>query len=90
MMHLYMFAVKDRATDSFGAPFFLQHRQQAIRQFSDEVNRAAEDNLMYRHPDDFDLYDLGHYDTERGVVVMDYDIPEVLVRAKDVSTTWKE
>ena len=32
--------------------------------FSDEINRAAEDNMLYKHPADFELIALGSYDDE--------------------------
>lgn len=65
-MILLIFSVRDRATDSFGTPMFLMSRGQAVRSFTDEVNRAAADNQLYQHPDDFDLYYLGEYVTSDG------------------------
>lgn len=64
-MKLVICAVKDRQIGSFASPFFVGSRGQAIRSFSDEVNRAAEDNIMYRHPDDFELFCLGGFDSDR-------------------------
>lgn len=66
-MKLQMFAVRDRATDQFGTPMFLVAEGQAIRSFTDEVNRAGADNQIYNHPDDFDLYKLGAFDTATGL-----------------------
>ena len=65
-MILSMYCIRDRATDSFGNPMFLISHGQAIRSFTDEVNRAAADNTIYAHPDDYDLYHLGTYDTSQG------------------------
>lgn len=65
-MKLKIFAVRDRATDQYGNPMFLVASGQAIRSFTDEVNRKDATNLMYTHPDDYDLYELGEYDTESG------------------------
>lgn len=65
-MKLFVFAVRDRASDQYGNPMFLISAGQAIRSFSDEVNRVAQDNMMYAHPDDFDLYSLGSFDTNTG------------------------
>ena len=61
-------AVKDRAADAFGRPFFVQTQGVAIRSFMDEVNRQAEDNQLYQHPDDFDLFELGMYDDSTGMI----------------------
>ncbi|WNK12706.1 MAG: nonstructural protein [Microvirus sp.] len=83
MKHL-IFCVKDRATDVFGTPFFLLTNNQAIRSFSDEVNRVAPDNQLNRHPDDFDLYEVGSFDSDSGV--FSCETPVVLVRAKDLIT----
>lgn len=65
-MKLYIYAVRDRATDQYGTPMFLIAPGQAIRSFADEVNRADKENQIYQHPDDFDLYELGSYETNTG------------------------
>lgn len=62
-MILKMYSVRDRATDQFGNVMFLISPGQAIRSFTDEVNRADKDNSLYNHPDDFDLYYLGEFET---------------------------
>lgn len=66
-MILHMFAVRDRATDQFGTPMFLVTAGQAIRSFADEVNRSAPDNIIHQHPDDYDLYELGSWDSSSGL-----------------------
>jgi hypothetical protein len=81
-MILFVVSVKDRAADVFNRPFFVPHRNVAVRDFTDEVNRVAGDNQLNKHPDDFDLYLLGEFDDARGVVLNNE--PQVLVRAKDV------
>ena len=87
-MQLFIFCVRDRATEAFGTPMFLQSSGQALRSFSDEVNRKAEDSQLYNHPDDFDLYECGSFDTASGV--FDSYVPRVLVRGKDVSLKFVE
>lgn len=81
-MILFVVSVKDRAADVFNRPFFVPHRNVAIRDFTDEVNRVAGDNQLNKHPDDFDLYLLGEFDDSSGSFVN--NDPQVLVRAKDV------
>jgi len=78
-MILEIFAVRDRATDAFGNPMFLQSHGQAIRSFTDEVNRSEKDNPLYQHPDDFDLYCLGKYDTEFGTFIQDVPPKQILL-----------
>ena len=65
-MKLVIVSIKDRAADAFGRPAYVATEGVAIRQFSDEVNRASEDNQIYVHPDDFDLYYLGTFDDNNG------------------------
>jgi hypothetical protein len=81
-MILFVVSVKDRAADVFNRPFFVPHRNVAIRDFTDEVNRVAADNQLNKHPDDFDLYLLGEFDDSAGSLINNQ--PQVLVRAKDV------
>jgi hypothetical protein len=65
MSTMYVLSVRDRATDSFGTPMFFVHMNQAIRSFSDEVNRA--ESIVSQHPEDFDLYLLGNFDQAKGL-----------------------
>ena len=81
-MHLFVVCVKDRAAEVFNRPFFVPHRNVAIRDFTDEVNRVAADNQLNKHPDDFDLYLLGEFNDNTGEFSI--SVPQVLVRAKDV------
>jgi len=58
----------------------------AIRSFSDEINRVAEDNQMYNHSDDFDLYELGEFDDNTGLFSL-HEQPKLLTLGKQVKTT---
>lgn len=64
MSKMKIYTVKDRATDTYGTPMCLLSDGHAIRMFGDEINRAAEENMLYKHPDDYDLYELGTWDPE--------------------------
>ncbi|WNK14705.1 MAG: nonstructural protein [Microvirus sp.] len=75
-------AVRDRATDTFGNPFYVSALGQAIRSFSDEINRPAEDNGLNKHPDDYDLYVLGSYDSESGL--FDCSTPRQIAVGKEL------
>jgi len=65
-MILYVLVVRDRAADAFGRPFFAPSVGLAERDFRSEVNRPADDNNMYKYPDDYDLFLLGTYDDSTG------------------------
>lgn len=82
-MRLIMCAVRDRAADAYARPMFVPSVGIAIRSFSDEVNRKAEDNQMYNHADDFDLFELGEYDDETAKFII-LDTPKQLAIGKQV------
>lgn len=81
-MILSIFCVRDRATDQFGNPMFLVSRGQAIRSFSDEINRKDPQNMLNQHPEDFDLYHFGTFNTDRGV--FDVSDPVQVAIGKDL------
>lgn len=65
-MRYKVLAIRDRAIDAFGQPFFSSSIGGAIRSFTDEINRVAENNQLNKHPEDFDLFALGEYDDSTG------------------------
>jgi len=75
-------SVRDRAVDSYGNPFFVQAVGQAVRSFSDEINRRADDNQLNKHPEDFDLYTLGTFNSDTGL--FDTGVPRQIAVGKDV------
>lgn len=84
-MILYCCSVFDSATGAYGRPFFVPSRAFAIRVFIDEVNRAAEDNPLYKHREDHHLAYLFTVDDNTGQV--QDNLPETLLRGKDVQTS---
>lgn len=81
MGRLFVVAVRDRALDSFGSPIFVVATGQAIRSFSDEVNNP--ESPFAKHPDDYDLYQLGMFDQDEGTLVP-IGTPKLLVIGKDL------
>lgn len=57
-------AVFDLATQTFGRPFFAAHPAQAVRSFTDEINKP--DSELAAHPSDYDLYYMGTFDDYTG------------------------
>ena len=82
-MKLNLCSVKDRAADAFGRPMFVASPGVAIRSFSDEINRQAEDNQLYNHPDDVDLYEFGVFDDNSGAFEI-FESPKLLSLGKQV------
>lgn len=65
-MKYLIVCVRDRAADVYGQPMHVTSLGGAIRSFGDEVNRADDGNMLYKHPEDFDLFELGTYDDSTG------------------------
>lgn len=77
---MQMFAIYDKAISGFMTPFFLQAKGEAIRQFLD----AAQDpeTPVAKHPEDFQLFYLGHFDNASGEFVNEG--PDKLITGLDV------
>jgi len=71
-------SVYDAVAEVFGRPFIVQSEGSAVRAFGDEVNRADGQEDLHKHPGDFDLYVIGHFDDSTGQVVG--HAPSLLVR----------
>lgn len=82
-MKFAMFAVHDSAAEAFARPMFLPAKGAAVRTFADEVNRVADDNPLYKHPEHFDLYELGSYDDATGKIEA-LETPKHVVAARDL------
>lgn len=76
--------VKDRALNIHNLPFTQQTTAQAVRGFTDEINNQG--SALAQHPDDYDLYIIGHYDEVTGTLVP-LERPELVVRGKDLVRT---
>lgn len=83
-MILHICAVRDSAVNAFGQPIFVTHVGAAARNFADEINRPAQDNGFYQHPEDYELYVLGTYDDQTGKVESLKQGAELVSRGKDV------
>lgn len=59
-------SVHDTALDAFSRPFYTPTIGAAIRSFQDEVNRDSPDNPLNKHPEDFNLFQLGTWDDNNG------------------------
>lgn len=61
-------AVRDAKAEVFGRPIFVNTVGEAVRIFTDEVNRTSSDNVYANHPEDFALYELGTFDDNSGLI----------------------
>lgn len=82
-MKMVICSIRDSAADAYGRPFFLPSVGVAIRSFIDEINRPAEDNQIYQHPEDFDLFELGVFDDSNAKFEL-YDVPKQLALGRQI------
>lgn len=72
--------IRDRAVDAYGQPIFVQALGQAMRSFSDEIN--SKESTLNKHPDDYDLYHIGDYDQDTGLITPKQ--PEMIAVGKNL------
>lgn len=82
-MKLAICVMRDSAAQTFGVPQFQVSKGTALRAFGDEVNRQAQDNAFFTHPEDFELYYLGVYDDQKSSFELVPE-PELLARGQDL------
>lgn len=66
---MFILSIYDRKIGAYGRPLFCRAIGEGMRIFRDEVNRAAEDNILFKHPEDFDLFHVGSFDEFSGRLV---------------------
>jgi len=81
-MKQVIISVKDTAAQAFGRPIFVPAIPVALRGFRDEVNRTDSKDDLARHPDDFELYEIGSFDDATGII--EVIEPRLVARAKDL------
>jgi len=85
-MNYAIVSIYDAALAAYGRPFFTATTGAAVRSFTDEVNRQAEDNQIFNHPEDYTLYNLGTFDDSTGLFhpPSDSQLPLQLIKADAV------
>ena len=63
-MKYYMVTIRDNVAATYRVPACVPNIGGFLRSLGDEVNRAAQDNEFYKHPEDFEVFQLGSYDDE--------------------------
>lgn len=82
MAKLVVMAVMDVAAMAFHRPIFVASLGVGVRIVSDEVNRQADDNLLFKHARDFRIFHLGSWDDNSGLFE---SLPQPLFLADCVS-----
>lgn len=75
-------SVRDLKSEVFGAMHIFKSVGEAIRSFDDTVNQADENNIMFKHPEDFHFFQLGTYDDAKGQMVS--VLPKLLISGDQV------
>lgn len=70
-----IFAIYDNVAKIFHDPFMSPSKGAAERSFRDSI--ADPQSVAHRHPEDYDLFFIGTYDTESGSILPSE--PELLV-----------
>lgn len=65
-MKFLMLAVRDSKMDEFGIPMFFGTEAACVRAVGDQVNK---DGPWHDHPEDFELFVVGEYETDFAQVV---------------------
>lgn len=75
-----VYAFRDVKTQ-FGQPYIEQNEDAAVRGFGLMMNNP--DSVMKFSPGDFDLYHIGYFDTDSGLIE-GLQVPEFIVNGKSV------
>jgi hypothetical protein len=65
-MKYIVLSVRDVKAGVFSQPFYAPTLQHGIRSFLDAASNPADDNMMRKHPEDFQLYHLGTFEDGSG------------------------
>lgn len=71
---LQIYVIKDVKSGMHDTPFFQPTHAHAARAFKTEVNRQADNNMIYLYPEDFELHYLGEYDQVEGKIKPEYEL----------------
>lgn len=77
-MQYKVFAIRDQKAELYNQPFFQKTHGEAERNFQTLVN--DEKSTISQYPDDFDLYFLGEYDDNKGLLIS-LDTPQHVCKA---------
>lgn len=73
-MKLQMVATRDIVANLYSTPQFVPTLGQAVRSFGDACkNKSDPNNILAKHPRDFELWHLGEYDDESGYFNVAHD-----------------
>lgn len=72
-MKMYILVLRDIKANYFLPPMFVPNIFAAQRDLADELQRPDNTSAPARHPEDFELWQLGEYDTETARFEVEHD-----------------
>lgn len=66
-MRMHIVAVRDIKANCYGVPNCTPSLGASIRSFGDQC-QDEKSGVLYQHPEDFELYQIGSYDDESGAL----------------------
>lgn len=82
-MRLFVITIRDSAAEAFHAPLFFPAIGMAERWFRDEVNSTNPEGVINKHPEDYELHQLGSFETATGELIP--EVPRLLMRGIDAA-----
>ena len=79
-MIINLYAMRDLKSD-FKVPTYAVNDVVAARNFESAVEQS--NDVLFTHRNDFQLYRVGSYDTDRGLIIPE-DLPVLICEGKDV------
>lgn len=84
-----LYTIRDSKTGLYDVPQYFRTHGEAERWLSDLVANNSERNLIAKHPEDFDMFHLGTYDMDSGIV-NPLDTPTHVVKAVHLKAETKQ
>lgn len=72
-MKFFIIALRDIKANQHEPPMFVANTNVAIRDLRDMVNEKDGQRPWQRHPEDFELWELGEWDNETGSFYVEHD-----------------
>ncbi len=63
---MFIFSIRDSKAAAYLQPFLAQNAAVAVRLIADTA--MDQGSLLYKHPSDFELFQIGHFDQNTGAI----------------------
>lgn len=84
-MEIKIYSIYDNKAEAYMEPFFATTAGLAIRRFADTANNP--DTMLFRHPNDFALYEIGTFNDKAGTVNCHKNAKNLGLAAEYISKT---